>query len=212
MADTFSERAAWGEGFATAVAGLLENDRFIDAVSRNGIEWSPLAPVMRQIRSAKGPMAARLRFNPDGTLMLGNVLAHWEAKASKTIERGPYEQYMKYEEAGEPVLMFLCPRLLAEHVALRPVFCCRVSNLVLVPAEESISKFSGDMQFPIVDGWLSPRTVPRGAAKGSGTDYREVDVDGRLLPQVAKAKRKSAYEVAIQPHLYTAEEVRRSLC
>jgi hypothetical protein len=179
---TFQERARQGELFAVAVHDLLKGDAFIRCVTRAGIERGDLADVLDDIRRSANPMERRLRFNPDGSVLV-HRLAHWEAKASLFIEKDPYDFYMEYENRGEPVVLFISPGLLKNHEisVAAPLYCGRVKHLVLRHGSEYENQF--EKPRPVDhDGWIRPRADqygPRYAKNGptgSGTPFRPIDI------------------------------------
>jgi hypothetical protein len=211
MADTFKDRAAIGEAFADAVMNLFQSDGLIDFVGRSGGEFSHIAPVLDQVRRLADPMARRLRFNPDGTIIAQSTgMAHWEAKASRAIEREPYEFYVAYERAAEPVLLVIAPDLVEGSAAWRRVFIGLVRYLVLIDGEVTVAEFPPDLRYPLREGWIAPRENPRGSARGSGTEYRYIDISASHMLQVAWARKQPDNSVVIRPDLFVGDTVKRT--
>jgi hypothetical protein len=191
--DNFYERAADGEAFATAIHSDLLAHRDDLISERSGVElksYGRAIAAMREIRRSGSPMERRLRFAPDGELLLlGTGMAHWEAKASRAIERAPYEYYRRYEERGEPVLLFLCPHL--REGGWHHVFVGRVCDLVLTDGaitEQMWADERGLPPRPVVDGWITPMADRRGSPKGSGTPHREIDIAASKMLCVSRAR------------------------
>lgn len=192
MVDTFRDRAELGEQFAIAAFDFLRsgNGGLIRHVVRSGIEHSEFREAIEDLRRDDQAMARRLRFTPDGALHLRGVgFRHLEAKASRNIEREPYEYYLRFEEAGEPVFLLIGPPPTGQYVTRTPVYIGRVRDLVLRHGADTVSQYPSDHQYPITqDGWIAPRHAPRGAARGSGTQYREIDVPASGMLRIASAK------------------------
>jgi hypothetical protein len=211
MADTFKDRAAIGEAFADAVLGLFQSDGLVDFVSRSGGEFSHIAPVLDQVRKLPDAMARRLRFNPDGAIMTSSIgIAHWEAKASRAIEREPYEFYLQYERADEPVLLVLAPDLLEGSGAWRRVFIGLIRYLVLTDGEVTVAEFPPELRYPLRNGWIAPREAPRGTTRGSGTEYRYIDVAASRMLQIAWARKHSDNSVSVRPDLFVGDTIKRA--
>jgi hypothetical protein len=212
MADDFHARAAKGEAFASAIQGLLQSDQIIRYSQRAGIERSDLAAFMAEIRNSLSAMERRLRFNPDGLLwLIGRGLAHWEAKASIFIERTPYEYYLQYEQRGEPVLLFICPRLLEG--GWRPVLVGRLKDVVLEHGQETENRWNqqGFPPRPVdQDGWIHPRNDPRGTIKGSGTPFRKIDYRRSKMLGITEALLDNAGYCKINLDLLIGDTIQRT--
>lgn len=190
MRDDFRSRSQYAEAFADAAAQILRSaNEIIRFVGRSGVEFTELAAALKTLRQLGDPMARRLRFNPDGALISSQLgMAHWEAKASSKIERAPFEQYMQYEQAGEPVILIISPTLLRAPFSWAPVLVGRLCNTVLRHGNETVESVETQYRYPVVDGWVTPRAAPRGAMRGSGTPYREIDLRKSRLLKIAEAR------------------------
>lgn len=215
---TFKERARQGELFAEAVHQFLKGDAFIRCVTRAGIERGDLADVLDDIRRSANPMERRLRFNPDGSVLVQR-LAHWEAKASLFIEKEPYEFYMEYENRGEPVILFISPGLLksVEINISAPLYCGRVKDIVLTRGDEYEAQFPKPRPVDQA-GWVQPRADqygPRYAKNGptgSGTPFRPISLkQSRMvkLSTVRFIRSDGADRCVIQPVLFPGDTIGR---
>jgi len=215
---TFQERARQGELFAEAVHDLLKEDSLVRCVTRAGIERGDLADVLDDIRRSGNPMERRLRFNPDGSVLV-KCLAHWEAKASMFIEKEPYEFYSEYEKRGEPVLLFIAPGLLKnDEISVQaPLWCGRVRDIVLTDGNEYENQF--EKPRPVdADGWVRPRSDQYGprysliGRRGSGTPFRPINITKSRMVKVSRVNfvRKDGQErCVIQPVLLAGDTIGR---
>lgn len=214
----FRERARQGELFAEAVHHFLKEDTFIRCVTRAGIERGDLADVLDDIRRSANPMERRLRFNPDGSVLV-HRLAHWEAKASYFIEKEPYEFYMQYENLGEPVLLFIAPGLLkTNEVSVQAsLYCGRVKDIVLTQGDEHEAQFPRPRPVDR-DGWIQPRADQYGirhaknGPTGSGTPFRPINIkQSRMvrLSTVRFVRSDGADRCAIEPVFFAGDMLGR---
>lgn len=212
MGDTFRDRAELGEQFAIAAFDFLRSQTggLIRHVVRSGIEFGEFREAIEDIRRDDQPMARRLRFNPDGALFLrGAGFRHLEAKASRNIEREPYEYYMQYEERGEPVFLMIGPLPTGPNVIRTPIYIARVRDLVLVHGADTVNQYPLDQQYPVTDdGWIAPRRG-HGAVRGSGTQYREIDIPASAMLRIASA-RWDGRRVYLLPDFLGADTIQRA--
>jgi hypothetical protein len=212
MRDDFHHRSQYAEAFADAAATILRSATgLIHFVGRSGVEFSDLAASLSKLRQLGDPMARRLRFNPDGALISSQIgMAHWEAKASSKMERAPFEQYMRYEIAGEPVIMVIAPDLLRPPFVWRPVLVGRLSGIVLRDGRETIESVEPQYRYPVIDGWVTPRASPRGVMRGSGTPYREMDLRRSKVLKIADALMTDDVFVQIRPDFLAGDTMARA--
>ena len=205
-----------GEAFAQEMAHLLRGNELFEIISRTGIEYSPLVAHMKQIRASGNPMERRLRFQADGmglataVLMKDRDLAHWEAKASASIEREPYLFLMEYEKRGEPVLLFTAPGLCERDRPKRGVFVCRMKDLALHHGRDSEARH--DRPAPVdADGWIRWDLDPEPwRFKGSRTPHREIDFYNSKMLILGFAQLKSNTKCDIEFDFLVSDTIRRA--
>lgn len=165
----FKARLAISEPFENDLEAYLTK-MGMEIIQRNGSERiiSGSAELIRKMNDAT---ARHIRFTPDFWAVdeLGAFYA--EAKASINIERGPYEHYMHLYSTGARLKLYIKPW--PEH---KNVYWNYIENVRFVESEIVVGRHIGK-EFPIVDGWISPRTANRHAGRGSGTDFKEIDFD-----------------------------------
>jgi hypothetical protein len=163
----FKDRLIIAREFEEAV------ERFCRAVSitvaKNGTEHTH-PEFVRQLRTLNDPGAKFVRFAPDGVMLTARGVIHWEAKASKALERDAYETYMRYHAMGCAVRLFV----------RRPddgvVFSQLVHQVGFIPSCDVVGQFHPSRRHPIdADDWICPRGGSGYAGAGSGTPYREFD-------------------------------------
>jgi hypothetical protein len=137
-------------------------------------------------------------------------MVHWDAKASRYIERAPYVTYCQYEAAGEPVLLFICPEFCEDPPRRRQIFVGRLCNVHLKHGRQTVDQYP--QSYPVSrDGWVAPRDDLRGPLNGSGTDYREIDIRRSGMLYVGTAQwNANGPDVTAEPVMFTADTARRS--
>jgi len=166
----FSYRLSQSQSFEDQLFQLLQKSSDILAVARNGTEHTH--PDFTALLRFNDTAASRfVRFAPDGVMLGRNKnVVHYDAKNGKSIERGAYEAYVNYRNAGCRVILFVrCDKT---------IYWQHVEKLRLIPGEETVSQFPLEKRFPVADGWISPRKASHyrnGQRRMSGTDYREID-------------------------------------
>ena len=140
------------------------------SVAKNGSEHTHPSFVS-MLRNRDDAGSKMVRFQPDGVVLAKDGVYHWEAKHATNIERDAFETYMKYVSIGCKVIVFF------KHPKTKKVFCSMAENIVFVPSEEVVSRYSEQTRHPIIDGWMYPRRGNGGRGYGSGTPYREVNFD-----------------------------------
>jgi len=166
----FSHRLNQSQVFEDQLFLLLRQSRDIMAVARNGTEHTH--PDFTAMLRLNDSAAARfVRFAPDGVMLSrGKNVVHYDAKVGKSIERGAYEAYVNYRNAGCRVILFVRYE--------KTIYWQHIEKLRLIPGEDTVSEFPPERRFPIINGWISPRKASHyrnGQRRMSGTDYREID-------------------------------------
>jgi hypothetical protein len=206
------ERIAWHDALADALCAQMSSDRFVTAFVRAGGENSPLAKQLALIRSIGGPMATRIRREPDGKLIMARRIAHWDVKAAKAIEKDAWMEYEQLHRRGEPVMLFVAPRLLEDPPPNDRIFCLMLNELVLAHGVESIAEFDAANQFPVdPEGWLRPDWHSKGTPRGSGTPFRYIRLQATRKLCLGKACRQQDGTVALTCDLFAADSLERAL-
>lgn len=167
-----------------------------DAVAKNGTEHTH-PDFVALLRGNNDTTSKMIRFAPDGVLLRAGGVTHWEAKCSTinsdyiNLEKDAYETYIKYHYMGCSVFVFF------KH-PIGDVYGQYVEKIGFVPSEDVVGRFPPHMRYPIdEDDWITPRRSANGKrGSGSGTPYREVDVQS-LKPittfyGVVEARRNAA--------------------
>ncbi len=165
----FADRLRLGTEFESEVFEALLVHEKVTAVVNNGTEHThpEFVDGLRGIGSAASKF---VRYAPDGVLQTstGDVL-HYDAKASKAIEKNAYEVYMSYVSVGCRVLLFV------RHDD--GIYWTDVEDMTFKDSHEVVGQFPEQRRFPVVDGWIAPREKPgfRSTNRMSGTPYKEID-------------------------------------
>lgn len=170
----FNSRIAAGAKFEDDVERFC--CEMFNSVARNGTEHTH--PVFVELLRRNNSEASKfVRFAPDGVMLSANgSVFHWEAKASKAIEKDAYDTYLKYTTMGCNVLMFV------KNPKNKIVYWQRVERVGFIPSAVVVGGFPENKRHPIDDDdWLCPRNGHGNAGFGSGTPYREIDF-GSLKP------------------------------
>jgi hypothetical protein len=89
------------------------------------------------------------------------------------MERDPYQHYSGYEERGEPVVLFIGPRLCEISRPDSGIYVGRLCDLLLKHGNETESRYPNPAPVD-ADGWIRRDLDPR-PFKGSKTPFREID-------------------------------------
>ena len=209
-----AERRGWHDALADALCEQLSSDRFITAFVRAGGENSPLANYLAEMRQCGGPMATRIRRDPDGKLIVERRLAHWDVKAARTIEKDAWLHYDELIRRGEPVLLFQAPQLLDDPPTPNRVFAYLFNDLVLKHGNMTVLEITDPARRYPVDakGWILPRQHPGGAQRGSGTPYREIWLT-KIVPKLplGNACRRPHGTVELTRDMFAADTLKRIL-
>jgi hypothetical protein len=165
----FERRRRDGERFELEVERYLVRHPDILAVGRSGTEHT-LPEFMPLLRRDRSESAKFIRFAPDGVAApRGDPAFHWEAKHSKYIERAAWETYVRHEQAGCRVLLFLRSSL--------GVFHAWASQLPFIDSHEFVQQYPEERRFPVDEGWIYPRRNESEGRllTGSGTPFRVID-------------------------------------
>lgn len=163
----FNERIAIGVQFENDVEAYCAR-KFI-SVAKNGTEHTH-PEFVSGLRSNNSVTSKLIRFAPDGIVLhKDSNIYHWEAKASDKIEKDAYETYMKYVDIGHNVILFA--------KQFHNVYLKMINKIVLIDGNTTVNKFSHNRRHPVVDKWIYPRNGHGNAGNGSGTPYREIDID-----------------------------------
>lgn len=165
----FEHRLRDGERFELEVERYLTRHPDILAVGRSGTEHT-LPEFMPLLRRDCSESAKFIRFAPDGVAAPRfEPVFHWEAKYSKYIERDAWETYVRHEQAGCHVLLFLR--------SPDGVFHAWASQLPFVDSQEFVQQYPEEHRFPVLDGWIHPRRNQGNGRllTGSGTPFRVID-------------------------------------
>jgi len=165
---SFADRLSGAKQFEVDVESYLNSRKSMSAVAVNGTEHTHPDFVDR-LRRNNSTESKFVRFAPDGVcLSASGTVTHWEAKASKNIEKDAYETYMKYSDMGCSVVIF------AKHPS-GIVYCQYVHAVGFIPSSDVVGKY-GSRGHPIDEcDWICPRMGHGDAGRGSGTSYREID-------------------------------------
>lgn len=165
----FSDRLIVAKHFEDAVERFCKT--FSVSVAKNGTEHTH-PDFVAHLRSLNDNGSKFVRFAPDGVMLTGSGVIHWEAKASKALERDAYETYMRYHNMGCAVRIFV------QRPGDKLVFSQWVNEMGFVPSVDVVGKFQPSRRHPIdSDDWICPRSGSGYAGSGSGTPYREIDFD-----------------------------------
>lgn len=119
------------------------------------------------------PGSKMMRMRPDIAIIFDSGTHYIDPKASRYIEKSPYEEYVSMSRRGATVLV------VAEIVGF--IKFKDIKDIALLQGSHSI--------WPVVDTWITPRAHPNYQEykyrypptgkpfKGSGTPYREMIVD-----------------------------------
>jgi hypothetical protein len=151
----------------------------VEIAARNGTERT-LSTFANAIRTRNDAAAKQIRFAPDFVAIDEAGVFYAEAKASISIEQGPYENYMHLHSMGARLKLFVRPWPDdPNEKARRLVYWNYIEEIRFVPNEIVVGRHPGN-EFPIIDGWICPRSVDRQAGRGSGTPFKEIDLDSMI--------------------------------
>jgi len=150
-----------------------------EIASRHGTERT-LSTFANSIRNKNDAAAKHIRFAPDFVAVDELGVFYAEAKASMNIEQGPYENYMHLHGMGARLKLFCRPWPDDPNIkARRLVYWNYIERVQFVPSELVVGRWPGN-EFPIKDGWICPRSAGRQAGRGSGTPFKEIDLDSMI--------------------------------
>jgi hypothetical protein len=148
-------------------------------VAKNGTEHTH-PEFVAQLRTNNTRQSKLVRFAPDGVMLIdNNHVVYWEAKAGINMERDAYETYMAYYNMGCWVIVFIKfndDKVYRQYIHLiKFIHSVDVVNRYMRP-------------HPIDgDGWICPRKGRGAGENGSGTPYKEIDLNScKLIPNFYK--------------------------
>jgi hypothetical protein len=151
----------------------------VEIAARTGTERT-LSTFASAIRSRNDAVAKQIRFAPDFAAVDEVGVFYAEAKASINIEQGPYENYMHLHSIGARLKLFVRPWPDDKNEkARRLVYWNYIEEVRFVPNEIVVGRWPGN-EFPIIHGWICPRSAGRQAGRGSGTPFQEIDLDSMI--------------------------------
>lgn len=163
----FHSRLIAGKSFEAQVERFCR--LFVSSVAKNGTEHTH-PEFVSHLRGKNDPGSRFVRFAPDGVMLTTGGVIHWEAKASKALERDAYETYLLYESIGCSI------RLFVQRPADRAVFSQWVKKIRFVPSANVVGQFPAEKRHPVdAQDWICPRHGSGQSGRGSGTPYREID-------------------------------------
>jgi len=166
----FQKRLTDGESFEQELIELLNAMPDIVDVIENGTEHTHPG-FIDQLRKNKTEQSKLLRFAPDGVFLQSDEsIIHYDAKASRSIERDAYETYQKYWNMGFRIVIFVRPPRKST------IHWQWLDQIRFLDSHEEVSRY--DRQFPVdQDGWILPRSDGDWyyGSHMSGTPFRYFD-------------------------------------
>jgi hypothetical protein len=180
--NNFSLRIEKAASYESALIDYFNESGFITAL--NGTEHTH-PDFVNQLRSSEDPTSLFVRFQPDGVAHIGRVPRsfYFEVKASKTIEKNAYDQYMKLASMGSIVVIFFGIKK-DGHITFRWNY---IESIKFQDSHHVLKDYKNkngihQQDIPIVENWLSPRLLPEHEYeqwklqhRSSGTPYAAVD-------------------------------------
>ncbi|MHC9544620.1 MAG: hypothetical protein AB9903_34315 [Vulcanimicrobiota bacterium] len=147
----FQKRLTDGEAFEQELIESLKAMPDIVDVIENGTEHTHPVFIDR-LRQNKSEQSKLLRFTPDGVFLQNDEsIIHYDAKASRSIERDAYETYQKYWNMGFRIVIFVRPPYEST------IYWQWLDQIRFLDSHTEVSKHR--RQFPVdEDGWIIPRS------------------------------------------------------
>ena len=164
-----------GEAFEDRVVKYLENRADFKQVTHNGTEHTH-GSFMDDLRKDNSKSAIALRFKPDISAIHKSIgLCYADAKRALTMEKTAYNNYMREVEVNEETIFIFIERTVRYQ---NEAYWQRVEKIEFIDSQMIVDGFAPQDRFPIDDdGWIAPRLNGSRAGNGSGTPYREVNID-----------------------------------
>lgn len=183
----FDKRLKQAVEFEEELRRILQCRPRVRAIAVNGTEHTHPSFV-ELLRTNTTDGARYVRYAPDGVYLCTNGdVIHYDAKASKAIEKDAYRTYMDYVRAGCKVMLFVKWGGM--------IYWQYVDKVVLTHGSDTVNQFPIGRRFPVdEDGWICPRHAEQKkpvSANMSGTPYREIDFSSMnalelsVIPQTA---------------------------
>lgn len=177
----FARRIEKAVSYESALIDYFNESGFVTAF--NGTEHTH-PEFVNDLRVSEDTTSMFIRFQPDGVAHIGKVPRsfYFEVKASQTIEKNAYDQYMKLASIGNVVVLFFGIQK-DGHITFRWAF---VEDIKFQNSERVLEcykqKNSRQQDIPIKNNWFCPRLLPedqynswKWQHKSSGTPYASVD-------------------------------------
>lgn len=176
--ERFLKRLELAEPFENDVEAYLVR-MGVEIAARTGTERT-LSTFANAIRARNDAVAKQIRFAPDFAAVDDLGVFYAEAKASINIEQGPYENYMHLRSIGARLKLYIRPWPDDPNPKVRRlVYWNYIEEVRFVPNDIVVGRWPGK-EFPIIDGWICPRSAGRQAGRGSGTPFQEIDLDSMI--------------------------------